>query len=52
VEEKIDELIEVKRQLSTELIEGGGADFTLTELDDRELLRMVSLDLNKALKEA
>jgi non-specific serine/threonine protein kinase len=51
VEEKIDELIEAKRQLSTDLIEGG-ADLMLTEMDDRELLRMVSLDLNKALKEA
>lgn len=51
VEEKIDELIEAKRQLSHELLEGG-ADLLLTELSDSELLKMVSLDLSKALKEA
>ncbi len=50
VEEKIDQLIESKRQLSTGLLEGG-ADLLLTELNDDELLRLVALDLNKALKE-
>jgi non-specific serine/threonine protein kinase len=50
VEEKIDELIESKRRLSQELLEGG-ADVLLTELKDDELLRMVALDINKALKE-
>jgi non-specific serine/threonine protein kinase len=51
VEEKIDQLIESKRQLSQELLEGG-ADLLLTELQDDELLKLVALDLNKALKEA
>ncbi len=50
VEEKIDELIESKRRLSQELLEGG-ADLLLTELNDDELLKLVALDLNKALKE-
>ncbi len=50
VEEKIDELIESKRRLSQELIEGG-ADLLLTELNDEELLKLVALDLNRALKE-
>ncbi len=50
VEEKIDELIESKRRLSRELIEGG-ADLLLTELNDEELLKLVALDLNRALKE-
>ena len=50
VEEKIDELIESKRRLSRELLEGG-ADLLLTELNDEELLKLVALDLNKALKE-
>jgi hypothetical protein len=50
VEEKIDQLIESKRQLSQELLEGG-ADLMLTEMKDDELLRLVALDLNKALKE-
>jgi hypothetical protein len=50
VEEKIDELIESKRRLSQGLLEGG-ADLLLTELNDDELLKLVALDLNRALKE-
>lgn len=50
VEEKIDELIESKHRLSRELIEGG-ADLLLTEMNDEELLKLVALDLNRALKE-
>jgi SNF2 family DNA or RNA helicase len=51
VEEKIDQMIESKRQLSKDLIEGGG-DLLLTELQDEDLLKLVALDLNAALKEA
>jgi superfamily II DNA or RNA helicase len=51
VEEKIDELIESKRQLSTSLLEGG-ADLLLTEMKDEELLKLVALDMSKALTEA
>ena len=51
VEEKIDQMIESKRQLSKDLIEGG-ADLLLTELQDEELLKLVALDLNAALKES
>jgi hypothetical protein len=29
----------------------GGADLMVTELKDEELLRLVALDINKALKE-
>jgi len=50
VEDKIDQLIESKRQLSTDLLEGG-ADLLLTEMKDDELLNLVALDINKALKE-
>ncbi|MBI3697319.1 MAG: DEAD/DEAH box helicase [Acidobacteria bacterium] len=50
VEEKIDQLIESKRQLSKDLLEGG-ADLLLTELKDEELLKLVALDINKALQE-
>lgn len=50
VEEKIDELIESKKQLSKELLEGGG-ELNLTELKDDELLRLVALDLKAAMKE-
>ncbi len=50
VEEKIDELIESKRQLSRDVLEGG-ADMMLTELKDDELLQLVALDINKAIGE-
>jgi non-specific serine/threonine protein kinase len=50
VEEKIDELIESKRQLSRDLLEGG-AEMLLTEMKDEELLQLVALDINAARKE-
>ncbi len=50
VEEQIDELIESKRGLARDVLEGG-AELLLTEMKDDELLRLVSLDVNAALKE-
>jgi non-specific serine/threonine protein kinase len=50
VEEKIDELIESKRQLSQELLEGG-VELNLTDLKDDQLLTLVALDLDAAMKE-
>src|SRR5258707_7559394 len=50
VEEKIDALIESKRALSRDVLEGG-AEVLLTEMKDDELLQLVALDINKALKE-
>jgi len=50
VEEKIDELIESKRQLSDELLQGGG-ELLLTEMKDDELLKLVALDMSKAIRE-
>ncbi len=47
VEEKIDRLIESKRQLSQDLLEGG-AELLLTEMDDDQLLKLVALDLHAA----
>jgi non-specific serine/threonine protein kinase len=47
VEERIDELIETKRGLSKSLLEGG-AEVSLTELSNDEILRLVSLDLRQA----
>ena len=44
VEEKIDALIESKKQLSKDLLEGG-AELNLTEIKDEELLKLVALDL-------
>ena len=43
VEEKIDRLMDDKRQLSQDLLEGG-ADLVLTEMKDDELLKLVALD--------
>jgi len=50
VEEKIDELIESKKQLSKGLLEGG-VELNLTELSDEALLDLVKLDLGAAMKE-
>jgi superfamily II DNA or RNA helicase len=50
VEEKIDLLLESKKKLSTDLLEGGG-ELLLTEMMNDELLKTVALDLNAALKE-
>ena len=47
VEEKIDALIDEKTTLANDLLEGN-ADTLLTEMDDRALLNLVSLDIEKA----
>lgn len=49
VEEKIDQLIESKKQMSQELLEGG-AEVNLTELSDEELVKLVALDVKTAIK--
>jgi non-specific serine/threonine protein kinase len=49
VEEKIDELIGGKVALSKDLLDSGeGAEKLLTEMNNTELMRFVSLDINKA----
>ncbi|HEY0835928.1 MAG TPA: DEAD/DEAH box helicase [Azospirillum sp.] len=50
VEEKIATLIESKRRLSDELLTGA-EEINLTELTNDDLLRMVALDLNAAMKD-
>ncbi len=47
VEEKIDALIEEKTRLAADLLEGG-AEKMLTEMSDAELMRLVSLDVERA----
>jgi len=47
VEEKIDVLIESKRQLSKDLLEGG-VELLLTEMKNDELLKLVALDVHAA----
>ena len=50
VEEKIDALIESKQGVSDELLSGGG-EINLTEMKDDDLLRLVALDLNAAMRD-
>ena len=45
IEERIDQLIESKQQLVTDVLEGG-AELLLTEMSDRELLDLVKLDIH------
>ena len=47
VEERIDALIESKKQLVKDVLEGG-AEVLLTEMSDRELLDLVRLDIHAA----
>jgi non-specific serine/threonine protein kinase len=50
VEEKIDQMIEAKRQLAGDFL-GAGAETILTEMKNDELLKLVTLDLAAAIKE-
>ena len=50
VEDKIDRMIESKKQLAGDLL-GAGAEMLLTEMKDEELLKFVALDLSAAMKE-
>ena len=51
VEDKIDQMIESKKQLAGDFL-SSGADTLLTEMKDDELLKLVALDLSAAMKEA
>jgi non-specific serine/threonine protein kinase len=50
VEDRIDQMIESKQELAGGFL-SGGADIVLTEMKDEELLSLVALDLNAAIKE-
>jgi SNF2-related domain/SNF2 Helicase protein/Helicase conserved C-terminal domain len=50
VEDKIDQMIESKKQLAGDFLTSG-ADMLLTEMRDDELLKLVALDLSAAMKE-
>jgi non-specific serine/threonine protein kinase len=47
LEEKIDALVEAKRRLSADVLEGG-AETVLTEMSNDEILKLVSLDIHAA----
>ena len=51
MEDKIDKLIESKKQLAGDLL-GPASEAVLTEMKDEELLKLVALDLNAATREA
>jgi len=52
VEERIDDVIESKRALSEELlVDAKGGEINLTEMKDEDLMRLVALDLNAAMKD-
>ncbi|MDR1484743.1 MAG: DEAD/DEAH box helicase [Planctomycetaceae bacterium] len=48
IEERIDALIESKKNLANEIIEYNGDSILVTEMNDEQLLQMVSLDINRA----
>ena len=50
VEERIDQMIESKKQLAGDFVEGG-AEIKLTEMGDAELMQLVALDLGAAMQE-
>jgi non-specific serine/threonine protein kinase len=50
VEERIDHMIESKKQLAGDFLESG-AELQLTEMKDEELMKLVALDLGAAIKE-
>jgi len=51
IEDKIDQLIESKRQLVADVLEGG-AELNLTEMSDKQLLDLVALDIRAAQQDA
>ncbi len=48
VEERIDDLIREKQDMADALLKGDGAESRLTEMGDEDLLKLVSLDIEKA----
>ena len=50
VEDKIDQMLEAKKQLAGDFL-SSGADMLLTEMKDEELLKLVALDLGAAMEE-
>ena len=50
IEERIDLLIESKRQLAQDFL-SGGSEINVTEMSDQDLVALVRLDLDAAMKE-
>jgi len=49
LEEKIDELIREKDRLAVDVLDGSGAETSFTEISSEEIMKMVTLDINKAM---
>lgn len=49
VEQRIDDLIEEKRELAQQLLSGDGSEVKLTELPDEQIIQLVRLDAAKAM---
>ncbi|MEX0775712.1 MAG: DEAD/DEAH box helicase [Phycisphaeraceae bacterium] len=49
VEQRIDELIQEKRELAEQLLTGDGGEVKLTELPDEQILKLVRLDAAQAM---
>ena len=49
IEERIDAMIEGKKTMASDLLEGGGGENVLTELNNEDLIKLVSLDLRRAM---
>jgi non-specific serine/threonine protein kinase len=52
VEDRIDQMIESKKQLAGDFLGGNDGNVMLTEMNNDELMKLVALDLNAAMKEA
>ncbi|MDR2344466.1 MAG: DEAD/DEAH box helicase [Planctomycetaceae bacterium] len=48
IEERIDTMIESKKMLADKVVEDAGDTILITEMNDKQLLEMVSLDINRA----
>jgi non-specific serine/threonine protein kinase len=48
IEERIDQMINEKLSLARDVLDGGGAAKMLTEMNNKELLKFVALDIHKA----
>ena len=51
VEERIEDLLASKRELSEAVLAAGGDEIDLSGMSDEALLRLVALDLNAATRE-
>jgi non-specific serine/threonine protein kinase len=49
LEEKIDNMIRIKKHLASSVLGGAGGEYALTEMSNKQLLNMISLDIHQAI---